>query len=97
VREKELSTSFRKRQSRRIKMKRAMAILCVLALFSTFAIGCTDMSPTAQGAVSGGAIGAGGGALLTAIAGGNPAIGAAVGGAAGLVAGGLVGHSKEQR
>jgi len=78
-------------------MKRAIAILSVLMLVSMFAIGCTDMSPTAQGAVSGGAMGAAGGALLTAIAGGNPAIGAAVGGGAGLLAGGLIGHSKEQR
>jgi osmotically inducible lipoprotein OsmB len=76
-------------------MKRAIAILSVLMLLCTFAFGCTNMSPTAQGAVSGGAIGAAGGAALTAIAGGNPVVGAAVGGGVGLLAGGLIGHSKE--
>jgi osmotically inducible lipoprotein OsmB len=77
-------------------MKRAIAMLSVLMVVSTFAFGCTNMSPTAQGAASGGILGAGGGAALTAIAGGNPAIGAAVGGGVGMVAGGLIGASKEK-
>lgn len=48
--------------------------------------GCSGMSATEQRVLSGGAIGAGGGALIGAAA-GSAAIGAAVGGGAGLLAG----------
>ena len=50
--------------------------------------GCADMTPTQQRALSGTAIGAGGGAVIGAIA-GNAGLGAGIGAAAGL-AGGLI-------
>ena len=58
---------------------------------------CTNMSPTQQGAVSGGAIGAGAGLGISALTGGSLGVGALVGGALGGVAGGLYGHSKESQ
>jgi len=65
-------------------MRFASALLiCSLALS-----GCAGMSDTQQRALSGTAIGAGGGAILGAI-GGNAGLGAAAGAAAGL-AGGLI-------
>lgn len=48
---------------------------------------CSNMTPTQQRALSGGAIGAAGGAALTAITGGSVGLGAAIGGAAGVGAG----------
>jgi hypothetical protein len=50
--------------------------------------GCADMTTTQQRALSGTAIGAGGGAIIGAIA-GNAGLGAGIGAAAGL-AGGLI-------
>jgi len=50
--------------------------------------GCSDMTPGQQWALSGTAIGAGGGAVIGAIA-GNAGLGAGIGAAAGL-AGGLI-------
>jgi hypothetical protein len=47
---------------------------------------CSNMSPTEQRALSGGAIGAGGGALLGWMV-GAPALGAALGGAGGAAIG----------
>jgi hypothetical protein len=58
-------------------------LLCGLVLG-----GCSNMNQTQQRALSGTAIGAGGGAILGAI-GGNAALGAVAGAAAGL-AGGLI-------
>jgi hypothetical protein len=58
-------------------------LICTLALS-----GCTGMNDTQQRALTGTAIGAGGGAILGAI-GGNAGLGAAAGAAAGL-AGGLI-------
>jgi Glycine-zipper domain len=55
-------------------------------------VGCADMNPTQQRALSGTAIGAGGGALLGAI-GGNAALGAGIGAGAGLLGGLLVDQS----
>ncbi|MBU2744134.1 hypothetical protein, partial [Acidithiobacillus caldus] len=49
----------------------------ILALAVLGLAGCANMSPTGQRALSGGAIGATGGAVLGAVAGGNPALGAA--------------------
>ena len=50
---------------------------------------CSDMNDQQQRAVSGGAIGAGGGALFGWLVGGNPLIGALVGGAGGAAVGAL--------
>lgn len=51
-------------------------------------VGCAEMNPTQQRALSGTAIGAGGGAIIGAIA-GNAGLGAGIGAVAGL-AGGLI-------
>ena len=53
--------------------------------------GCAGMSPRQQTTLSGGAIGAGGGALLGGISGGSPAVGAVLGGAAGALTGYILG------
>jgi hypothetical protein len=65
-------------------MKTMMApVVCAFVL-----AGCSNMSDTQQRALSGTAIGAGGGAILGAI-GGNAALGAVAGAGAGLI-GGLI-------
>jgi len=51
--------------------------------------GCAGMDRQQQRALSGGAIGAAGGAVLGAVAGFNPLVGAAVGGAGGAAVGAL--------
>jgi predicted Zn-dependent protease len=61
--------------------------IILLALSSSMAA-CADLTPTQQRAMTGTAIGAGGGAVLGAI-GGNAGLGAIAGAGAGLV-GGLV-------
>jgi hypothetical protein len=55
---------------------------------------CADMTPTQQRALTGTAIGAGGGAVLGAI-GGNAGLGAAAGAGAGLLGGLLVDRSRQ--
>lgn len=55
------------------------------ALFAVFISGCTGMSQREQSTLSGGAIGAGGGAILSGASGGRPAVGAALGGRCGSV------------
>lgn len=64
-----------------------------IALLSTvpLVMSCTNMTPAQQGTVSGGAIGAAGGAGIAAIAGGDAWTGAIIGGAAGAVAGNIHG------
>ncbi len=64
-------------------MKKAQALFLVAVLFVG---GCSGMSNTEQRVLSGGAIGASGGALVGALA-GSAGIGAAAGGGAGLLAG----------
>jgi osmotically inducible lipoprotein OsmB len=56
------------------------------------ALGCANLTPTQQRALSGVAMGAAGEAALGAIVGGSPALGAAVGGAVGTTTGALWGH-----
>ena len=64
-----------------------MKKLLVLVIVATFLLGaCSGMSYTAQRTLSGGAIGAGSGALIGWAA-GNPAVGAAIGGGAGALGG----------
>jgi hypothetical protein len=60
----------------------------ILVLFAAMSA-CSNMTNQQQRALSGGAIGAGGGAILGAIAGFNPLVGAAVGGAGGAAVGAL--------
>ncbi len=69
----------------------------LLALTLLFGGACTNMTKTQQGALSGGAIGAGAGAGIAAISGGYVGVGAAVGGALGALAGGLYGNQQEKK
>lgn len=70
---------------------------CLAVLATAVSIsGCSGMTPRQQSTLSGGAIGAGGGALLGAISGGRPAVGAAVGGAAGALTGYILGDQGER-
>jgi hypothetical protein len=66
-------------------MKKAIVLLVVLALALG---GCSGMNATQERVLSGGAIGASSGALIGWAA-GSPAVGAAIGGGAGLL-GGLI-------
>ena len=68
----------------------AVALVAALA-----ASACTDMTPRQQGTVSGGAIGAAGGAGIAAITGGNAWQGAAIGAAAGATAGYIRGNRQQ--
>lgn len=61
--------------------------LVLVGLLAVALAGCDHMSRSEQRALSGGAIGAGGGAVLGAVTGFNPLVGAAVGGAAGAAIG----------
>src|SRR5688572_22372212 len=70
------------------EMKFARALTLVVVLWA--AVGCANMTPRQQRALSGGAIGAAGGAALGAITGGSPALGAVIGGAAGAATGALI-------
>jgi osmotically inducible lipoprotein OsmB len=54
--------------------------------------GCSGLTPTQQRTLSGGAIGAAGGAALTAIVGGPILLGTAIGAGAGAVAGAVTSH-----
>ncbi len=66
-----------------------MKKILILVLVATFLVAsCAGMSTTEQRVLSGGAIGAGGGALVGWAA-GSPAVGAAVGAGAGAL-GGLI-------
>ncbi len=65
-----------------------------IVLLTVFTLGCAGMTPTQQRALSGGAIGAAGGAALSAIAGGSAAVGAVIGGAAGALTGTLIDGSE---
>jgi osmotically inducible lipoprotein OsmB len=69
-------------------MRRVMAVLLGLGLMG--AVGCANLTPRQQRALSGGAIGAAGGAALGAITGGSPALAAAIGGAGGAATGALI-------
>jgi osmotically inducible lipoprotein OsmB len=68
-------------------MKRALSLMLILALSPLAA--CSHMSTQQQRALSGGAIGAAGGAALGAVTGGSPTAGAILGGAAGAAVGAI--------
>lgn len=76
-----------------LNVKKTATILTVAALLLT--TGCTNLSKTQEGALSGGAIGAGVGAAATVIAGSSIAAGMIVGGAVGAAAGAYTGCQKE--
>jgi hypothetical protein len=74
-------------------MKRFAILLIPVLLLG--AAGCSNMSNREQRTLSGGAIGAGGGALIGAVTGGSPLVGALIGGAGGAVVGALTGSDKK--
>jgi len=63
--------------------------ILLAALIAVGASGCSGMTHQQQRALSGGAIGAAGGAVLGAVAGLTPAVGALVGGPGGAAIGAL--------
>ncbi|MCC6713003.1 MAG: hypothetical protein IT344_06530 [Candidatus Dadabacteria bacterium] len=64
--------------------------LILIALVALPLAGCTNMSKTQQGTLSGGVIGGAAGAGITAIAGGNPWVGGAIGAGAGALTGYMI-------
>ena len=76
-------------------------ILCLIASAVILAVGCETPEGrpdrTATGALTGGAIGAGTGAIIGNYAGHNTAGGAAIGGAVGALTGGIIGHAMDQQ
>jgi len=76
-------------------MKTAL-IAALLAMCLSFSA-CTQMSKTQQGALSGGAIGAGAGLGISALTGGSIGVGALIGGGLGAVAGGLYGNQEQSK
>ena len=79
-------------------MKRGFVASFVLIALGagSLATGCTGMTPAQQRALSGGAIGAAGGALIGGIS-GHAGTGAAIGGAAGATGGYLYEKNQERR
>ncbi len=69
--------------------------LCLIVAF-LLATGCSGLSDKQQKTMTGGLIGAAGGAGIAAIAGGNAGVGAAIGAAAGGLTGYLLGEKKER-
>ncbi len=61
----------------------------VIAMLALSLCGCSNMTRQQQRALSGGAIGAAGGALFTAVVGGPVLVGTAVGAAAGTAVGAM--------
>lgn len=64
--------------------------LIIAASFILPILGCTNMSKTQQGTLSGGAIGAGAGLGIAALSGGNLWVGTAVGAGAGALTGYMI-------
>ena len=64
--------------------------LIILASIILPIVGCTNMSKTQQGTLSGGAIGAGAGLGIAALSGGNLWVGTAVGAGAGALTGYMI-------
>jgi len=75
-------------------MKRVTLAVVLLAM--VVVTGCSGMTRTQQTTLSGGAIGATGGAVLGAVVGGSPAVGAVVGGAAGAATGYIIGEDQKK-
>ena len=75
---------------------RNAAILLLAGTLLFGSLGCTNMTKTQQGTLSGAALGAAAGGGISALAGGSGTIGALVGGGIGALAGGLYGHSQSK-
>lgn len=74
-----------------------LKVMAVLALLAAMITGCSHMTTTQQRALSGGAIGAGGGAALSAITGGSILMGTAIGAGVGAVGGLVYDDCKKKR
>jgi hypothetical protein len=70
-------------------MKKIKYLILVASIILPVA-GCTNMSKTQQGTLSGGAIGAGAGLGIAALSGGNLWVGTAVGAGAGALTGYMI-------
>lgn len=75
--------------------RRILTVLAVAAI--PFGAGCSSMSNTGKGALVGGGVGAGLGALVDRATGGKGGAGAIIGGATGALVGGAVGNEEDQR
>jgi hypothetical protein len=76
-------------------MKYRLLFLTLLLCLALPFTACTSMNKTQQGVLSGGLIGAGAAAGISALAGGNAGVGALIGGAIGAIGGGIYGHNQE--
>ncbi len=76
---------------------RKIMLAGVLSVALVGSFGCTNMSKTSQGAMSGAAIGAAAGVGIAAISGGSTAWGGIIGSGLGAVAGGFYGKSKQKK
>jgi osmotically inducible lipoprotein OsmB len=74
---------------------RKIQYITVVVLIVISLMGCAGMSETQQRTLSGGVIGAGAGAGVAAIAGGNAWVGAAIGGAGGALTGYIIGEKNK--
>ena len=70
-------------------MNGKLAKIAVIAVLTVSLGGCANMTRQQQRALSGGAIGAAGGAVFTAVVGGPVLVGTAVGAAAGVAVGAM--------
>ena len=71
-------------------------VLMLAGVLAFGSLGCTNMSRTQQGALSGAAGGALVGGGLSVLTGGNGTTGALIGGGLGALAGGIYGHQQER-
>ncbi len=76
---------------------KTLKLFVVVLLLVIFAIGCSGLSTRQQRVLSGGAIGAGGGAALSLITGSSVAVGSAIGAAAGALGGLIYDESQRRR
>jgi len=74
---------------------RPVIAACIIVAF-LFTMSCSGLSDKQQKTMTGGLIGAAGGAGIAAIAGGNAGVGAAVGAVAGGLTGYIIGEKKER-
>ncbi len=74
-----------------------LKVMAVVALLAAMITGCSHMTTTQQRALSGGAIGAGSGAALSAITGGSILMGTAIGAGVGAVGGLVYDDCKKKR
>ena len=76
---------------------RTFHLFVVVLLLVSLVVNCSGLSTREQRVLSGGAIGAGGGALISIIGGANVAIGSAIGAAAGALGGLIYDESQRKR